>query len=102
MDNERTRHDGCARKRSAALTRVHGDVEPLACVAVWGRLGSAISPAQHQGRTMFTSTENGAREVAKLINSARPAFVVKKCACIGYFFCLEHVQYLIESVLASS
>ena len=67
-----THHNGCTRKRSTAITGVHGDVEPLAYLLAWNRHGFDVIPEQHQARYFPITPEEVAREVVLLGNKARP------------------------------
>ena len=57
-----THHDGCARNRSV----------DCAYLIAWNRLGSTMTPDQHQERKLFISPDDVAREVVKLGNRAQP------------------------------
>ena len=59
-------HRACEKKRSLALTRTWGSVEPVAFLAAWNEMGATMDREQHKLRSTNPSGEDVARFAAKV------------------------------------
>jgi hypothetical protein len=68
-------HEGCQKKRSAAMTHTHGDIEPVGFLAAWHAMGEHLDLATHGSRHLKVPADDVAIWCARIGVHAMPLLV---------------------------